>query len=47
MGREDLIGSGKHQLVPRFQPRGTGQAQEGRRGRKKPGSKRFKTQHVR
>ena len=47
MGREDLIGSGKHQLVPRFQPRGTGQAQEGRRGRRKPQSKRFSTQHVR
>lgn len=47
MGREDLIGSGKHQLVPRFQPRGTGQAQEGRRGRRQPQSKRFSTQHVR
>ena len=24
MGRADLIGSGKHQLVPAFQPAGTG-----------------------
>jgi len=47
MGREDLIGSGKKQLVPRFQPRGTGQAHEGRRGQGKPVSKRFRTQHVR
>jgi uncharacterized radical SAM protein YgiQ len=41
MGRGDLIGSGKRHLVPRFQPRGTGNAPEGRR------TKRFKTQHVR
>ena len=47
MGREDLIGNGKHQLVPRFQPRGTGRAPEGRRGQKKAQSKRFRTQHVR
>ena len=32
MGREDLIGSGKHQLVPRWQPKGTGGEHEGRRG---------------
>ena len=32
MRRDDLIGSGKHQLVPRFQPRGTRKAPEGRRG---------------
>jgi uncharacterized radical SAM protein YgiQ len=44
MGREDLIGGGKHQLVPRFQPRGTGKAPEGRRvAEHKP----FRTQHVR
>jgi uncharacterized radical SAM protein YgiQ len=44
MGREDLIGNGKAQLVPRFQPRGTGDAPEGRRtARGKP----FRTQHVR
>ncbi len=32
MGREDLIGGGKHHLVPSWQPAGTGQAREGRRG---------------
>jgi uncharacterized radical SAM protein YgiQ len=32
MGRADLIGGGKHQLVPSWQPAGTGPA-EGRRGR--------------
>ena len=32
MGREDLIGNGKHHLVPRWQPQGTGQRHEGRRG---------------
>ena len=44
MGREDLIGNGKHQLVPRFQPKGTGKTPEGRRfGESKP----FRTQHSR
>jgi hypothetical protein len=47
MRREDLIGNGKQQLVPRFQPRGTGKtpAPEGRRssGKGRP----FRTQHVR
>jgi len=44
MGREDLIGNGKHQLVPRFQPRGTGKSPEGKRvAEHKP----FRTQHVR
>jgi uncharacterized radical SAM protein YgiQ len=32
MGRADLIGNGKHQLVPAWQPPGTGTAPEGRRG---------------
>jgi uncharacterized radical SAM protein YgiQ len=32
MGRADLIGSGKHQLVPSWQPAGTGGRREGRRG---------------
>jgi uncharacterized radical SAM protein YgiQ len=32
MGREDLIGSGKHHLVPSWQPAGTGHMREGRRG---------------
>jgi uncharacterized radical SAM protein YgiQ len=37
MGRADLIGSGKHQLVPSWQPAGTGERSEGRRGRLAPG----------
>ncbi len=41
MGRTDLIGSGKHQLVPTYQPAGTGQVYVGRRG-----SKPFATQHT-
>jgi uncharacterized radical SAM protein YgiQ len=32
MGRADLIGNGKHHLVPAWQPAGTGEANEGRRG---------------
>ena len=44
MGREDLIGNGKQHLVPRYQPKGTGRAPEGRRG---PKQKPFRTQHVR
>ena len=31
MGRSDLIGNGKHHLVPHWQPLGTGQAAEGAR----------------
>ena len=41
MGRGDLIGSGKHQLIPSYQPAGTGLAPEGTRG-----GKHFKTQHT-
>ena len=37
MGRTDLIGGGKHQLVPSWQPAGTGDHHEGRRGRLQPG----------
>jgi uncharacterized radical SAM protein YgiQ len=47
MGRPDLIGTGKHQLVPGWQPRGTGGAYEARRGRGsnvKPGT--ALTQHT-
>ena len=47
MGREDLIGSGKHQLVPKYQPRGTGKTPEGRRQQRRTGTQRFRTQHVR
>jgi uncharacterized radical SAM protein YgiQ len=42
MGRADLIGSGKHQLIPAWQPAGTGAAHEGHR---KP-LQRFRTQHT-
>jgi uncharacterized radical SAM protein YgiQ len=44
MGRADLIGNGKMQLVPAYQPAGTGDAAEGKRG----GSahRPFKTQHL-
>jgi uncharacterized radical SAM protein YgiQ len=45
MGREDLIGNGKQHLVPRYQPKGTGRAPEGRRGPKQKQT--FRTQHVR
>jgi uncharacterized radical SAM protein YgiQ len=44
MGRADLIGNAKHQLVPAYQPVGTGGAPEGRRraGATRP----FRTQHT-
>jgi radical SAM superfamily enzyme YgiQ (UPF0313 family) len=44
MGRADLIGNGKNQLVPSYQPAGTGESAEGKRG----GSvnRPFKTQHT-
>jgi len=42
MGRADLIGSQRHQLVPAVQPRGTGKLHEGKR---KPGTS-FRTQQV-
>jgi radical SAM superfamily enzyme YgiQ (UPF0313 family) len=44
MGRADLIGNGKHQLIPSYQPAGTGGAAEGKRG----GSavRPFRTQHT-
>ena len=46
MGRADLIGNGKHHLVPSFQPPGTGNAPEGRR-RPTKRHQRFATQHTR
>jgi uncharacterized radical SAM protein YgiQ len=51
MGRADLIGAGKHQLVPAYQPGGTGERPEGRRqvagGRGAGGAARpFRTQHT-
>jgi len=44
MGRADLIGNGKHHLIPAYQPAGTGTASEGHRG----GSvhRPFRTQHT-
>jgi uncharacterized radical SAM protein YgiQ len=51
MGRADLIGGGKHHLVPSWQPAGTGDQREGRRGRVQPGVARVQpgvalTQHT-
>jgi uncharacterized radical SAM protein YgiQ len=43
MGRADLIGNGKHQLVPAYQPAGTGENVEGRRSANKHP---FRTQHT-
>jgi uncharacterized radical SAM protein YgiQ len=43
MGRADLIGNSRHQLVPAYQPPGTGTASEGRpHGSQRP----FRTQHT-
>jgi uncharacterized radical SAM protein YgiQ len=42
MGRADLIGNGRQQLIPAYQPAGTGAQPEGRRGAPRP----FRTQHV-
>ena len=44
LGRADLIGNGKHQLIPNWQPRNTCVDGEGQRLANKTG--RFKTQHV-
>ncbi|HYA37693.1 MAG TPA: YgiQ family radical SAM protein [Candidatus Methylomirabilis sp.] len=58
MGRADLIGSGRHQLIPAYQPAGTGHVHEGQRRRGKHesgerqvagsghGGQRFATQHT-
>jgi hypothetical protein len=50
MGRADLIGPGKHQLVPGWQPQGAGRAGEGRRfepkGRAQRGTRKFLTKGV-
>ena len=50
MGRTDLIGPGRQQLIPSWQPRGTGLAREGQRaaptrGKPTPG-KPIRTQHT-
>jgi uncharacterized radical SAM protein YgiQ len=39
MGRADLIGSGKHQLIPSYQPAGTGEQHEGRRSSAMPAAR--------
>ncbi|HZO24330.1 MAG TPA: DUF3362 domain-containing protein, partial [Steroidobacteraceae bacterium] len=47
MGRADLIGSGRHQLVPAFQPRNAGAEPAGRRGGSSGRASRpFRTQHT-
>jgi uncharacterized radical SAM protein YgiQ len=46
MGRADLIGNGRHQLVPAYQPPGTGGAAQGRRARGERRSRPFRTQHT-
>ena len=44
MGRTDLIGNGKRQLIPSFQPLGTGRTPEA--ARRADRSKTFRTQHT-
>jgi uncharacterized radical SAM protein YgiQ len=44
MGRADLIGNSRHQLVPAYQPAGTGESGEGRRA--SGPQQRFRTQHT-
>ncbi len=50
MGRADLIGPGKHQLIPAWQPAGTGLAPEGQRAapgrRDTPAKQPMRTQHT-
>jgi uncharacterized radical SAM protein YgiQ len=46
MGRADLIGNGRHQLVPAYQPPGTGGAAQGRRAIGERRSRPFRTQHT-
>jgi uncharacterized radical SAM protein YgiQ len=48
MGRADLIGPGKHRLVPAWQPEGTGEEREGTRrpGRSEKRAAPFRTQHT-
>ena len=44
MGRSDLIGNGKHHLVPSWQPKGTGLQHEGKRRNVQKGQ--IRTQHT-
>jgi hypothetical protein len=43
MGRSDLVGNGRHQLVPTYQPIGTGRSHEGKR--RPPGARTVKGDH--
>ena len=45
MGRADLIGNGKHHLIPVWQPEGTGESSEGQRASRK-GAQTIRTQHT-
>ncbi|MBS0387991.1 MAG: YgiQ family radical SAM protein [Proteobacteria bacterium] len=45
MGRADLIGPGRHQLIPSWQPPGTGHAREGQRAAKAK-ARPMRTQHT-
>ena len=51
MGRADLIGNGRHQLVPAWQPAGAGGCGEGRRApapaMARTKARPFRTQHTR
>ena len=46
MGRTDLIGNGKQQLVPSWQPANTGGAPEGQRKATSAAPRPFRTQHT-
>ncbi len=46
MGRADLIGNGKQHLIPSWQPKGTGDASEGRRMKQTGADNTFRTQHT-
>lgn len=46
MGREDLIGNGKNQLVPAWQPQGTGKDSEANRRKAAAPGTTFRTQHT-
>jgi uncharacterized radical SAM protein YgiQ len=51
MGRADLIGNGKHHLIPAYQPVGTGRPVQGRPTQARPGARSapavpFRTQHT-
>ena len=47
MGRADLIGNGRHQLIPTYQPIGTGRAHEGQRRPSGPAAASARPSHPR